>query len=53
MNDEEIKKLAYIALMVLKLSRGERLDGNEEQSLQNIAEDLLHFAEIDEEYFRY
>ena len=52
MNEEERKQLAYVAMMVLKVSRGESLSLNESQSLQNIVDDL-GFDEIDEKYFRW
>lgn len=52
MSDEERKQLAYLVGMVLKLARGETLDLNEYQSLDNIASDL-GFWDIPEKEFRY
>jgi F0F1-type ATP synthase beta subunit len=52
MNEEEREQLAYVVMMVLKVSRGESLSLNEYQSLQNIV-DSLGFDELDENYFRW
>lgn len=52
MSDEERKQFAYLVGMVLKLARGETLDLNEYQSLDNIASDL-GFWDISEKEFRY
>ncbi len=37
--NEEKKIIDYLAYLVLKLARGEKLDSNELQSLQNIVDD--------------
>lgn len=52
MSEEERKQLAYIVGMLLKIARGEELDGNELQSLENMRDDL-GFYEIEEDYFRF
>ena len=51
-SDEERKQFAYLVGMVLKLARGETLDLNEEQYLDNIASDLGFFDNPEKE-FRY
>lgn len=52
MTDRERKMLAYLARMLWKISIGQSLDHNEDQSLDNIA-DELGFGEIDEKEFRW
>ena len=52
MNDEERKQMAYLAGMLWKIGTGQTLDGNELQSLDNIASDL-GFQDLDEREFRW
>lgn len=52
LTDRERKMLAYLARMLWKISIGQNLDHNEDQSLDNIA-DELGFNEIDEKEFRW
>ena len=52
MTDEEKKQFAYVVGMLIKISQGSSLTGNEIQSLENIAEDL-GFHKLSENEFRW
>lgn len=52
MSEREKAILAYLAKMIKKLACQGTLDGNELQSLENIAEELGYY-ELNEYEFRY
>lgn len=52
MTGEEKKQFAYVVGMLIKVSQGISLTGNEIQSLENIADDL-GFRDLLEDEFRW
>lgn len=52
MTNEEKKQFAYVVGMLIKVSQGISLTGNEIQSLENIADDL-GFHKLPENEFRW